>query len=222
MSNFPANVRGVVFDIDGVLVDSEAGYDHATCAALTAIGFRPNSRIRMSLVGLALTACEGPLIAEYGPSFPWRDFVLSYKSYAQSLPEVAALKEGVSDAIRRLRSAGRMIAFATNATDSSANTVLRAHALLDVTDVLVTQNDVRHPKPDPDIYLIAAAKLDLPPASLVAVEDSLVGITAAKRSGMFAALVPDLVPLPSAWRDQADGIFESVTEIVDQLLAYSS
>ncbi|MBB5236217.1 HAD family hydrolase [Deinococcus budaensis] len=113
------------------------------------------------------------------------------------------LRPGVRAVLEDVGRAGLRLALATSSDRAWVTRWLRQHGLLDLFEVLTTRDDVRRVKPDPELYLLAAAHLGLRPEACLAVEDSLNGATAALAAGLRVVVVPNDVtrtqPFPPAW-----------------------
>jgi len=211
--------RAVIFDIDGVIVDSESLYDLATHNSLECIGFYLDISGRARMAGRSLADCRIILESEFGASFPWQEFVSEYQSEILRLsPLFPPVKPGVENSLYRLRRAGLSVAFATNESYARSNEILRFHGLLRDDDILVAREQVELPKPEPDVYICAAQLLGEDISRLVAVEDSYVGLVSARRAGICAVLLPDFGPVSQESLEVASCVFLDIEAFVNVLL----
>jgi beta-phosphoglucomutase len=175
--------RAAVFDLDGVIVDNKQFHRAAWQRLAREEGFelpegewwrltigRPVEDVVPRMVRRALPAAEITRLAQ-------RKIAL-YHELADGHAQPVA---GVVDFVRSLRVP---IALATSAVPSSVEAILSALDLKQAFATLVTANDVTRGKPDPEVYLAAAAKLGVPASECVAFEDAIVGIESARRAGM--------------------------------------
>lgn len=181
----------VVFDCDGVLVDTEPIWGRAERILFTRRGVDYTAADREFFSGLsvAVSADEmairfgedgaGPLIAE-----ELVDAVIDL------LAEHARPMPGVVELIASAASAGIPTAVASNSPERAVRASLGAAGLLDSFEVVVTFDDVAKAKPDPEPYLQACARLGADPSSAVAIEDSRTGLAAAVGAGMATIGVP--------------------------------
>lgn len=185
----------VIFDFDGVVVDSIAP-DLLACTQL----FRDYGR-ELPHRMWARDVCGQPGGYEYlfdlllaDPAVECRrdDLRLRLKQLWETYltAEHVHLLPGVPALVAALRAAGVPIAVASSSERSWVMRWLDRHDLSRSFTAVVTREDVRHTKPDPEVYLTAAGRLGVPPAGCVAVEDSLVGIAAARAAGMRVVAVP--------------------------------
>jgi HAD superfamily hydrolase (TIGR01509 family) len=185
----------VIFDMDGVIVDSEPLHERAFSEVMDLLGYGRNHGIRFAdYVGRS----DFEL---------WEDFMARHQP-SQSLPELLALKRHrVIEVIRRLRPlfagapelvralTGRYrLALASGSERPIVETVLDLEELRQFFPVVVTAGDVQHGKPEPDIFLLAAARLGVVPADCWVIEDSKPGVTAALAAGMRVIAITNTHP----------------------------
>ncbi len=189
-------VAGVIFDLDGTLVDTESVAVQGGLAALETLGYQGDAALFHSLVGRDEAAGAAILCARFGADFPldrvgalW-DAACDRLMAAQGLP----VKPGVVALLDLLAARAIPYAIATSSRRARALAKLTLAGIAARFDTLVTFDDVTHPKPHPEPYLRAAAALRLAPADCVVFEDSDVGAESAHRAGCIVMQIPDLVP----------------------------
>jgi HAD superfamily hydrolase (TIGR01509 family) len=207
-------LESVIFDLDGVLVDSEIWWDDVRQEYAASHGRAWTLDDRAAVMGAnsrqwsATMARRLDLPAE--PSEIERAIVDEMVRRYRDLPP--PLIPGAVETVRRL--AGTVpLAVASSAHPAVIEAALAATGLAAAFDVVVSSDEVEHGKPEPDVYLEAARRLGVDPAGCVVVEDSLNGVLAARRAGMVAVLVPNgsVPPAPGA-REAADLVLESIEE----------
>ena len=188
------DIGAVVFDLDGVLVDSEP------------VHFRAANRV-LARYGVAITEAEYARYIGLGEVATWQqwrqcyalpyglDVLLAAHTTAR-LEEIATGVPRIDAAVelaRRLRDEGMRLGIASSSAPAVIDALLRSLGLDDAFAVRVSgeDQDVRHSKPAPDVYLVAAARLAIAPAACLAIEDSEPGVTAAKQAGMTCIAVPN-------------------------------
>ncbi len=184
--NGHSSIRAVIFDMDGVLTDSEPLINAAALAMFAEKGLRAKPEDFLPFVGTGEDRYIGGVAEAYRfpldlPAAKRR----TYEIYLALVPERLKAFPGAQDLVRACHHAGLRIAVASSADAIKINANLRKIGLPpEDWDALVTGEDVKAKKPAPDIFLAAAAKLGMPPAVCVVVEDAVNGVEAAKAAGM--------------------------------------
>jgi HAD superfamily hydrolase (TIGR01509 family) len=190
------DIEAVVFDLDGVLVDSEPIHFRAANRVLARFGTSISEAEYLTCIGLGERTTWEVWRRRYAiPESVERLCALNTEIRVEEITgtdDVPAIEDGVRLA-RRLHAAGVQLAIASSSTREVIETLLEALRLADVFVVRVSGDDpdVRQSKPAPDVYLAAAARLGVPPAACLAIEDSGPGVIAAKRAGMTCIAVPN-------------------------------
>lgn len=187
-------IKGVIFDMDGVILDSEKLYVRFWCEAGRFYGFPMEEKHALSIRSMARPLASEKLRGIFGSSFDY-DAVRSKRvelmdKYVEE--NGIELKDGAEDLLVYLRENGYRIALATATPPERAEKYLRAHDLYKYFDVTVSASMVSLGKPAPDIYLRAAEMLGLSAQSCLALEDSPNGIRSASSAGCVTVMVPDL------------------------------
>jgi beta-phosphoglucomutase len=207
----------VIFDMDGVLVDSNPFHLRKWMALLRSHGIAfqeaelpkillgpPNEVIFRRYLGDALTRQQ---LAELGEELE-ANFRREIGPHASAFP-------GVRRFIEECHTQGIAMAVASAAIAKNVTFLVAALGLQDYFRVLLTANEITHPKPHPEAYLKTAEKLGVDPAACVVFEDSFVGIESAKSAGMKCIAVATTFPAEDLRREtQADSIvpgFEAVS-----------
>ncbi len=187
-------ICAVIFDMDGVLIDTEKYYNAAWCQAATEAGF-PFTR-EHALLLRSCEAKEGEKLMQgiFGPSF---DYYAIRERRRELVRERLAQyglekKPGVEETLRFLRAKGIKTAVATATALDITKSHLTTIGVCDLFDSIVSAKNVAHGKPEPDVYLYACEQIGERPQDCMAVEDSPNGIMAAYRAGLRTVMVPDL------------------------------
>jgi beta-phosphoglucomutase len=203
MSEQPG-IRGVIFDMDGVLTDSEPLINAAAIAMFKEKGLEAQPGDFLPFVGAGEDRYIGGVAEKHGfpldlPSAKRR----TYEIYLQLVPVRLKAFPGAVELARACRRAGLRLAVASSADEVKIVANLRQIGLPpDTWDTVVTGDDVVSKKPAPDIFLSAAAKLGLLPAQCTVVEDAVNGVQAAKAAGMRCVAVAQT--FPAAQLESAD------------------
>ena len=220
-------IGAVVFDMDGLMLDTEPFYKVAWQATATELGYRIDDRFYATLVGRPTEDGERALVGRFGPDFPLERFRARWPALWQA--EVAAhgiqQKPGLREFLAFLDGQGLPVAVATSSETDYTTFSLRQAGLEGRFRDVVTGDEVARGKPAPDIYLEAARRLQVAPAACVVLEDSEAGILAANRAGMSALLIPDGTRPSEGAVQAAFGVLDSLSEahrLVARLVADSA
>jgi HAD superfamily hydrolase (TIGR01509 family) len=179
------NVHGIIFDMDGVLVDSEEYICQAAIAMFAEHGVTAGPNDFLPFVGTGEDRYLGGVAEQHGfPIDIERDKARTYEIYTDIVHGHLSPLPGVHEFMGKCRELGLKLALATSADRVKMGVNLREMGLpLDTFDALVNGLDVEHKKPAPDIFLRAAELLDLPPRDCLVVEDAVNGVAAANAAG---------------------------------------
>jgi HAD superfamily hydrolase (TIGR01509 family) len=190
-------IRAVVFDLDGVIIDSEETWEEVRRGYAAEHGreFLPDTQSRM--MGMSTQEWSSHIAEDVGVGLPPEqvaDEILSRMAarYRSSLP----LIPGAVDAVRRIATA-YPVALASSSARVLIDGVLAESGLDEVFRVVLSTEEVPRGKPAPDVYLTAASRLGLDPAVCAAVEDSSNGLRSAAAAGMKVVAVPHGVYPPA-------------------------
>ncbi len=183
----------VVFDNDGLLLDTEPCWTIAEEALFRANGLAFDLVAKRALVGTS-PRTSAPILEEL-LGRPGAGQQLSDRLYALALDEIrigATPRPGAAELVELLRAAGIPLAVASNSPRRHLLAGLRRVRLQDAFDVVLGVDDVRDPKPAPDLYLQACLGLRVAPGDAVALEDSGPGVAAAKAAGLRVIGIPSV------------------------------
>lgn len=185
----------ILFDCDGTLLLTAEIHFNAIAGAARLQGADMPRPWYMALTGLGRRDLFAHFTKEFGLTLDVARLVADSVSLTAQMSDQARENPLVADLARRM-SGHVPIAVVTNSEDSIAKAFLGATGLLDLFDAVLTVEDAPHPKPAPDLYLAAAARLSVAPETCLVLEDSQQGLAAAKRAGMTALDVrtPDWWP----------------------------
>ncbi|MDB9540978.1 HAD family hydrolase [Anabaenopsis arnoldii] len=214
-----SSYRGAIFDMDGLIFDTESIARWAWKQALKEHGYIMSDNLYRSLVGRDLSWREKLLKKVYGESLPF-DSVTTQRiaiGDERELREGLPMKPGVLDLLQRLNDLGMMIGLATGTGRTRAIRRLTNAGIKQYFTIIVTSEDVAEGKPAPDIFLEASHRMNIAPAECIVFEDSCVGVEAAFEAGMCAIMVPDIEEPSPEISNLAYGVFKSLEEVGELL-----
>lgn len=187
----PNHIKGLIFDCDGTLVDTPPLYARAWMDALRPFGAAPALDWFRPHAGLSEHLLMDEVDKDFRTTLPRGEVIAllreSVLANLHTLREISAVT-----AIARLHHGRLKLAVASSGPAAIVNATLAATSLSGLFDEIVTIEDVTHPKPAPDLFLEAAARLGLAPAVCLVFEDSPQGLEAAERAGMNAVDINNL------------------------------
>ncbi|MGI4746353.1 MAG: HAD family hydrolase [Janthinobacterium lividum] len=209
-------IEAVIFDMDGLLLDSELLSMEALMTAGAELGYDMPRNFCHSMIGSSLDLCRAMLIAEYGPEFPIEQYVKVQERHLQALVADGklTLKTGVPELLDLLDRRGIKHAVATSSGRSRTLHHLDVVGIARRFEHIITRDDVTHGKPNPEPYLLAASRLGVSPAACLALEDSHNGVRAAHAAGMRVIMVPDLLHPNEEMHGKAHRIMESLHDVI--------
>lgn len=180
------SIKAVIFDLDGLLIDSEATYRLAWHRALAHMGYGLDHDFLELLAGADASAVEKLLQQSLDAAFDLSDFRrLSAECWYAQLNEAGMpIMPGVESVLTECKRLRWPTAVATNSHQNQAYKLLALAGLDGEFKQIFASDQVANPKPAPDIYLLAAESLSLHPAECLALEDSLTGVQAALAARM--------------------------------------
>jgi HAD superfamily hydrolase (TIGR01509 family) len=187
----PNEVDAVIFDCDGLLAETEAGWTRAETAIFREHGYDFGAEQKQLLIGGTLASAGEAMAAYFG--LPGTGELLAARLARLVWQELAAgapAMPGAREIAETLRHRGIPIAVASNSPRDFVVAALDSAGLLDLFEVIVSSDEVENAKPKPDLYLTACARLAAEPERSVAFEDSRTGVASARAAKMFVIGVP--------------------------------
>lgn len=210
MRNFDA----VVFDMDGVIFDSEKAVMDCWIVLAEKYGIKDITTPYFDCIGVNAARTKEIMLEAYGEDFP-------YDRYAQETSAMyhekydggrLPMKKGVLTILSFLKENNKKIALASSTKRQTVEAQLRDAGILSFFDAVVTGDMVTKSKPEPDIFLAACEKISTPPEKAYAIEDSYNGIRAAYKGRLRPIMVPDLLPADDEMRSLSEAVLESLDD----------
>ncbi len=208
-------MRSVVFDMDGVIFDSERLVIECWETIAAKYGIPDVAEACLSCIGTTYQATRERFLERYGRDFPYDAYkkectaLFFEKAGSGQLP----MKPGVLEVLDFIRDSGGRMALASSTRSTYVIPELRDAGILEYFDEVVCGDMVQHSKPDPEIFLLACRRIGSDPAQTFAVEDSRNGIRAAFTGGLRPIMVPDLLPPDDEMREKAERILPDLSAV---------
>jgi HAD superfamily hydrolase (TIGR01509 family) len=205
--------QAVIFDLDGVLADSEPWWNEIDAKLLAQYGAAYSGQYHREVLGVSYRLAVEFYKKKFNISAPTEELMTRRGEIAaEFFANRVDLFPNAKRVLVELRKMKLRLAVATSSVSASARPFLDRHRLNEFFAVVVTGDEIEHGKPEPDIYLRAAEKLAVD--SCLVIEDSLSGIVAAKAAEMRVAAVPDRRFVdPGEYEKQADYLLNDLSEI---------
>lgn len=211
--------KAVVFDMDGVIFDSER--------AVMQCWKEVASRHNIPNIEKAILACTGTTMVRtreimlnlYGADFPYDEYARESSVIFHSRYDGGRLpmKPGVKELLTFLKEHDKKIALASSTRQQVVTDELRDAGIIEYFDRIICGDMVSRSKPAPDIFLKACEELNVSPSDSYAIEDSYNGIRAAHAGGLHPIMVPDLLPADEEMQSLAEIVLPSLTSVMEYL-----
>ena len=186
-------IRGVLFDMDGLVLDSERLYTRFWMEAAHALGYPMTLEQALGMRSLNRDAGQSQLVSYFGPGISYTQVrnlrIRLMDAYIEE--HGIAPKAGIRELLAHLKAKGIPCAITSSSPMENITRHLSANGLQDAFDRLCSGYEVPNGKPAPDIYLYGAQRLGLDPRECLALEDSPAGIESAYRAGCLPVMIPD-------------------------------
>jgi len=188
----PQPLRAVIFDLDGILADSEPWWNEIDSKLLAEYGVIYRGEYHREVLGVSYRLAVEFYKKAFGLSASIEELMRRRGEIAtEFFANRVGLFPSTKRTLERLRDMKVRLAIATSSVSASARPFLDRHGLTPFFDGIVTGDEIERGKPDPDIYLRAAKKLGIGADACLVIEDALSGIAAGKAAGMRVAAIPD-------------------------------
>ncbi len=213
-------IAAVVFDMDGVIFDSEKLVVECWVETADKYGIVGVAETCKECLGLNRLAAKEKFLERYGQEFP-------YDSYKQEMSDLyhkraregaLQMKPGVVELLRFLKDKDIKIALASSTREAVVKWELTDAGVIDYFDVIVCGDMVSRSKPDPEIFLKACELLQVEPETAFGIEDSYNGIRAAHAGGLRPIMVPDMAEPTDEMRELSEMILPSLLDVKEYIL----
>lgn len=180
--------KAVIFDMDGVLIDSEPAYLEMNFKLFDELGIEMPEEEYKDFVGMDSLKMWTMIKNKYGLSESAEELRLKEKNLMKNLLEAGAdsmTVRGIPELIREFRKKNYALSLASSSSRENIDTVISKINLREHFDFVISGDEVKSGKPEPDIFLRVASEFNLTPDKCFVIEDSFNGVTAAKKAGMY-------------------------------------
>ena len=207
--------RAVIFDLDGVLADSEPWWNKIDKKLLAQYGVTYRGEYHRNVLGVSYRLAVEFYKKAFGLSVSTEEIMRRRAEIAiEFFANRVGLFPSAKKVLQELQRMNLSLAIATSSVSASARPFLHRHQLTAFFDTIVTGDEIERGKPHPDAYMRAAEKLGLAPDACLVIEDALSGIAAAKAANMRVAAIPDTRFVdPREYQKEADYVLGSLSEI---------
>lgn len=216
-------ITSVIFDMDGTLFSTEPIYFQCYQQAAATLGLNFTFELFEQCIGISTDEAVPLMMSYFGKKVDidaiYKGCCRNFEKYMETNP--IPLRPGAREAVQYFHKRGFKMGISTSNIRLWVEKILTKTALLDYFPVIVTSDEVSKPKPDPEVYLRCAQRLQADVAQCLVFEDSVAGATAAISAGMRTVVIPDLKQPDSFVREHAFKIYPSLADIyadIDELL----
>lgn len=210
-------IDGVIFDMDGLLFDTEMIYYRATQKAADTLGFSYSKELYMKYIGISdqeLFKDYHEMYKEHGKEKVDKFIRQAYEdTYQEFESGNVPLKEGVLELLELLKEKEIPRVVASSNVRSAIELLLKNANITSYFDAIISCEDVTRAKPDPEIFQVALQKLGTKAEKTLVLEDSFHGVTAAHTAGIPVIMIPDLLLPTEEIKEKAVNIFKSLKEV---------
>ncbi|MGG7143112.1 HAD family hydrolase [Clostridium nigeriense] len=212
------NIRTVIFDMDGVLFDTEKVYLDVWTSICEKYGYKMTKEIYCKVIATGRENVKRVFKKEFGNNIPIEEM---YKekdiNLAIELEKGVPVKDGAYELLKYLKNRKYNLALATSASKERMDKQLEDAGFRCIFDEVVCRDEVMETKPNPEIFLKAADKLGVDPKECIVIEDSLAGVRAAYRGNMIPIHVVDLKTADDEINKYCYRSFNNLIEIKEEI-----
>lgn len=217
MAIHPKQLAAVILDMDGTMVDTESIYHVAWHNAVADLGYTLDASALKATTGRTISDGYTIIQTALGADFPMQRFQERWWDYWRAHVEQQGIarKAGLDQLLNLLDTHNIPKAVATSSTRAEALYTLDRAGIADRFSIIVTGDQIQHGKPAPDIFLLAAERLEVDAKDCLAIEDSDAGVRSAAAAGMVTFMVPDLIQPSLDVAELAFRVVDTLHEVHD-------
>ena len=208
--------KAVVFDMDGVIFDSERAVMQCWKEVASRHNIPDIEKAILACTGTTMVRTREIMLNLYGADFPYDEYARESSAIFHSRYDGGRLpmKQGVKELLTFLKERGKKISLASSTRQQVVTDELRDAGIIEYFDRIICGDMVSRSKPAPDIFLKACEELNISPSDSYAIEDSYNGIRAAHAGGLHTIMVPDLLPADEEMQSLAEIVLPNLTSIM--------
>lgn len=211
--------KAVVFDMDGVIFDSERAVMQCWKEVASRHNIPDIEKAILACTGTTMVRTREIMLNLYGADFPYDEYARESSVIFHSRYDGGRLpmKPGVKELLTFLKEHDKKIALASSTRQQVVTDELRDAGIIEYFDRIICGDMVSRSKPAPDIFLKACEELNVSPSDSYAIEDSYNGIRAVHAGGLHPIMVPDLLPADEEMQSLAEIVLPSLTSVMEYL-----
>ena len=211
--------KAVVFDMDGVIFDSERAVMQCWKEVASRHNIPDIEKAILACTGTTMVRTREIMLNLYGTDFPYDEYARESSAIFHSRYDGGRLpmKQGVKELLTFLKEHNKKIALASSTRQQVVTDELRDAGIIEYFDRIICGDMVSRSKPAPDIFLKACEELNISPSDSYAIEDSYNGIRAAHAGGLHPIMVPDLLPADEEMQSLAEIVLPNLTSVKEYL-----
>lgn len=203
----------ILFDKDGTIFDSEALNCRAWVQTAQKFNLEFTKQMYAAFIGVSTAECYRIAHRQFGCDFPMENFINEIRHFINvEKAKGPVVKPGFHAFFMHVKSLNILTGVVTSAGYESTMLSFQGTDYASMLDVLVTVDDVAHPKPSPQCYILACKKLNVNPKNVLVFEDSPLGLQASLAAGCCTVAIPDLASIPSELASKCKRILMSFEE----------
>lgn len=212
-------VKGVIFDMDGLMFDTERVAVKTNMEAARYFGYQMTETVAMEIIGLNRVDVDSHFVRHFGENYPYKEV----RAYSQELRSTfykkygIPVKKGLFELLEHLHKQNKRTAVASSTNYQKVEEYLELANVRKYFDFIIGGDQVKKGKPDPEIFLHACTMLELDRTELLVLEDSKNGILAAHRAGIKVICIPDLVFHTEEILQLTEGVFDCLNDVIPSI-----
>lgn len=210
------NLQLVIFDMDGVMFDTERLFKSAYREFGRIYGYKFSNELFQKITGAGSKVVRKTFLDAFGNDFPYEEAMSYREKSAHSMIENYGIpiKYGLMSIIKFLKQNNIEIAIASSSKMSNIKYNLHKANIKNI-DFIISGEDIKNSKPDPEIFLKPCEKLNIDPDNTIVLEDSLNGIKAALNANIKPIWIPDLVKIPDEFLSKVFAKADNLIDVMD-------